>query len=138
MTREEVKALLPVMQAWADGKAIETRYNNSEEAPWIEVETGAFNDTDRYDYRIKPELTYRPFKDAVECWQEMQKHQPFGWIQDKNYNGYKLLILSVNNDGVIVADYDNGTSLESFKALYLNYTFSDGEPFGVKEERCGV
>ncbi len=31
-------------------------------------------------YRIKPESKYRPFKDEKECWQEMQKHQPIGWI----------------------------------------------------------
>lgn len=29
------------------------------------------------EYRIKPE---RPFKDAEECWNEMQKHQPFGGL----------------------------------------------------------
>ena len=131
MTREEVKALLPVMQAWADGKAIETRYNNSEEAPWIAVETGAFNDTDRYDYRIKPELTYRPFKDAVECWQEMQKHQPFGWVKDKNTGIYKLMTLIGNGECDYVIGIECGFSLER---VFEYYTFADGHPFGVKEE----
>ena len=135
MTREEVKALLPVIQAWSEGKSIETRYKDSEEAQWIKVDKDAFSDTENYDYRIKPEPTYRQFKDAVECWQEMRKHQPFGWLQDKACKVFKLYAISIDNDGIMIADYDNGTSLETFKSLYLNYAFSDGEPFGIKEDQ---
>ena len=32
---------------------------------------------------IKPKQGYRPFKNAEECWQEMMKHQPFGWVKMK-------------------------------------------------------
>lgn len=43
---------------------------------WTEIKEIGY--CDNIEYRIKPEPKYRPFKDAKECWQEMQKHQPFG------------------------------------------------------------
>ena len=36
-------------------------------------------DWNKFDYRIKPE--YRPFANAEECWCEMLKHKPFGWVE---------------------------------------------------------
>lgn len=46
---------------------------------WTEIKEIEFwNNT---EYRVKPEPEYRPFKDAKECWAEMQKHQPFGWTK---------------------------------------------------------
>lgn len=77
MNREEVKNLLPVMQAFAEGKEIQ--YVNSEGR--VSDKESMFDDVCyAFRYRIKPEPTYRPFKDIEECWKEMQKHQPFGWI----------------------------------------------------------
>ena len=43
------------------------------------------------DYRIKPETKYRPFKDAEECFEEMKKHQPFGWIKDKLHQYFNMM-----------------------------------------------
>ena len=134
MTKEEVKALLPVMQAWVNGKDIELRGRDDEEDPWEDVGNNyAFGELGYYEYRIKPEYEYRPFKDAEECWNEMQKHQPFGWLQNKS-NGFKLYILSVDDDGSMVANFDEGTIQQSYKTLYLNYNFADGVPFGIKKE----
>ena len=73
MTREEAKELLPIMQAFVDGKKIE--YSNDGEY-WIETETPTW-DTD-YVYRIKPKSQYRPFKSQEECWNEMLK--PAVWL----------------------------------------------------------
>ena len=83
MTREEAKELLPIIQAFADGKTIEI-YNDK----W---NTMVFNDP-HFDcapsrYRIKPEPKYTPFKTQAECWNEMLKHQPFGWVKSKD-KGY--------------------------------------------------
>jgi len=51
VNRDEVKALLPVMQAFAEGKAIE--YKN-EAAEWVPISNPNFlSDQDRY--RVKPE-----------------------------------------------------------------------------------
>ena len=125
MTREEVKEMLPVLQAFADGKIIESRCIKGDKSSWYDDEDPSFDDD--LEYRIKPEITYRPFKDAEECWQEMQKHQPFGWIKDKS--GNKFIIENINSRGYVEI-YD-GTYI--FKNIFKNYTFIDKTPFGIKE-----
>ena len=71
-------------------------------------------------YCIKPEPKYRPFKSTEECWDEMQKHQPFGWMKTKSFPSE----YHINNISKYI-DFSN----------YFNvYTFADGSPFGIKEE----
>lgn len=98
---------------------------------WKETEKLKFQDT--YEYRIKPEPKYRPFKDAEECWKEMLKHQPFGWLISQN-GEVNSLIISIDNEGLIIGDRNNGvmgfvTATDLFKIK-----FADGTPFGVKVE----
>ncbi len=125
MTREEAKQLLPIMQAFAEGKTVLQQVpTNSEVAPfeWVEIQDMHWCEEPSC-YRIKPEPTYRPFKDAEECWQEMQKHQPFGWLKDSTTKDFWLL------DMVRATDDEDAMTCYS-----KEYTFADGEPFGVKEE----
>ena len=72
------------------------------------------------------ELTggYRPFKDKNECWNEMLKHQPFGWMCGKS--NYKQ-IQAVVNSGVKFVDV-----FFTFDEA-VDYTFADGTPFGIKQ-----
>jgi hypothetical protein len=122
MNRKEVKSFLPILQAFADGKEIECR----EEDKWYKV-LEICNEMNPQDYRIKPEPKYRPFKDAEECWQEMLKHQPFGWVKDKD-KGFRLNIVGLNQKRAFTQvghNYDQ--ALDEF-------TFADGTPFGMKEE----
>ena len=122
MTREEMKGLLPVMQAFADGKKIE--YSNDGE-DWIETETPTW-DTD-YVYRIKPEPKYRPFKTQEECWNEMRKHLSFGYIYYSDiYN-----ILRISEDGIYYLG-DNEIQFITFKEAF-DFKFMDNAPFGLKE-----
>ena len=130
MTREEAKEMLPIIQAWADGKIIQVR----EKGRWVELCIDDFTRSpDRY--RIKPEPKYRPFESQEECWNEMLKHQPFGWLksirkQEKVHIGrvfevkdYLLITLSINE------------GLNTNSSYFFNeYTFADGTPFGIKEE----
>lgn len=126
MTREEAKELLPVLQAFAECKAIEIRHRD---APWVETNRIKESIFDDYQYRIKPEPKYRPFKDADECWQEMQKHQPFGWLREKKRNVYTQI-------GFMHTEGIQGTSggSSNYKAFFDCFSFADGAPFGVKEE----
>lgn len=124
MTREEAKKLLPIIQAFSEGKEIEGIYKGIE-SPWFKVKDMVFDGGTIY--RIKPELKYRPFKNREECWQEMLKHQPFGWIKEKHSNHYSL-ITEVNRLSIKV----EGGSLFTDDMKY--YTFADGTPFGVEEE----
>lgn len=80
-------------------------------------------------FRIKPEPKYRPFKDAEECWGEMQKHQPFGWLKSKE-NGYYSFITMLNNRFRL-----NGYDGWWFDETIKKFTFADGTTFGVKEDK---
>ena len=114
MTREEMKDLLPVMKAFADGKTIEY---SSDGDLWIETDTPTWC-SDKF-YRIKPGPKYRPFETKEECWNEMLKHQPFGWLRDED--GDYILPATVGNKS-------------DFIFRFKVYKFTDGTPFGIKEE----
>ena len=133
MTREEIKELLPIMQAWTEGKIIQFRKKGTVE--WVDLYEDNLRFSSAYHYRIKPEPKYRPFKTQEECWNEMLKHQPFGWLksikkQEKVHIGrvfevkdYVLITLSIN-EGI-----NNNPSY-----FFDEYTFADGTPFGIKKE----
>ena len=115
------------MLAYADGKKIEYLCKDG----WRVTTDAFFNwSNDANYYRIKPEPKYRPFKNAEECWQEMQKHQPFGWIKDKE-DGHYSQITSVANGLDNTISKNCGWDLEG---IFKSYTFADGSVFGVKEE----
>ena len=134
MTREESKAFYPILQAFAEGKVIECRTKPSalskswqDMNEWTEMKEIEFwNNT---EYRVKPKPKYRPFKDAEECWQEMQKHQPFGWVKSTLFKYFDLvqrvtiLYVEINRD---IIDYKD--ALDKF-------TFADDTNFGVKVEK---
>lgn len=70
MNRIEAKEFYPILQAYAEGKVIESRTKPSTvkgtDVPndWTEMKEIEFwNNT---EYRIKPGVKYRPFKDAKE------------------------------------------------------------------------
>ena len=133
MTKEEAKEFYPILKAYAEGKAIECKtkpgtISTSIPNEWTEIKEICF--WNNVEYRIKPGPKYRPFKDAEECWQEMQKHQPFGWLKDKN-DGHRTLITVVDNEDMMAL---NGITGWDFLSIMNMYVFSDGKPFGVKIE----
>lgn len=131
MNREQAKKLLPIIQAFAEGKAIEVRSNSKyNPGEWIETTTPTF-DIKSHEYRIKPEPKYHPFLNAEECWQEMKKHEPFGWVKDKQ-DGHYALITAVE-DGARATGL-NGVIGWNFTTLKKYFDFADGTPFGIKVE----
>lgn len=127
MTREEAKELLPIIQAFVAGKQIQDTIEGLE---WFDTdEINLEYEGQKIKHRIKPEPKYRPFRNVEECWQEMQKHQPFGWLKDTDTGGY--IIISELYDEDIEISGNNGWD---YVGLMTCYTFSDGTPFGVKEE----
>ena len=127
MDRNQAKEFYPILQAYAEGRVIECRTKPSALSKswrsmneWTEIKDITY--WNYIEYRIKPdskaEAKYRPFKDAEECWQEMLKHQPFGWV--KTDSGYEP-IWHVNEG-------------DDFNATFKYSTFADGTPFGVKVE----
>ena len=140
MAREQTKEILPIIQAFAECKTIQDWTNDT----WKDKEYTSFGELSQSP--IKPEPKYRPFETKEECWNEMLKHQPFGWIYSKNRSCY-YCIISVEEDRIELPPREQSRSEGPLKEFYLrNYhcffeealelfklTFADGTPFGIKE-----
>lgn len=127
MNRNQAKELLPVIKAFSEGKDIETKTGSG----WISIENMSFAGNPD-SYRIKLEPKYRPFKGAEECWNEMQKHQPFGWIKPKGDDTIsKFMLIDSLMDEVVTVR----TNIRfNYHELLEHYTFADRTPFGIIEE----
>lgn len=130
MTREEARVLLPIIQAYAEGKTIQVIDTTDQCGKWEDVTDLKIN-TDFEEYRIKPEPKYRPFANVEECWTEMKKHQPFGWV--KNNNLYRN-ILETSDGAILLPSFPGEMFVFSFDKAKEKFTFADGTPFGVKVE----
>lgn len=126
MTRKEAKILMPVIQAFADGKDVETKTGSG----WISIENMSFAGNPD-SYRIKPEPKYRPFKDAEECWQEMLKHQPFGWVK---FQGDWFLVVHIDDKSIGYGSACGVIMHSKFDDILKSFTFANGTPFGILEE----
>ena len=135
MDRNQAKEFYPILQAFAEGKVIEVRTDPNVVGKGLEdmndwTEMNEIEHWNNIQYRVKPEPTYRPFKDAKECWQEMLKHQPVGFMKFKDTeSGYYMLTGIARGIGVGISD-----SMFSYDRVFDDYTFADGLPFGVKVE----
>ena len=108
-------------------------YGDEDDSWWEVNRIPDFYKNNPQSYRVKPEFKYRPFKDAKECWSEMQKHQPFGWIYD---GGYRSSIVSICDTTVDIVNISTNDIMECLfsEMIEEGYTFSDGTPFGIKEK----
>ena len=136
MDRNQAKEFYPILQAFAEGKVIESRTKpnliEGSDVPndWTEMKEIEF--WNNIEYRIKPESTYRPFKDKEECWQEMLKHQPFGWVKR---NGYYYNITAIGVISVTIIGSEGNIARVNYSDLLSRYSFVDGTSFGVKVEK---
>lgn len=122
MNRKEAAKLLPIIKAFSEGKTLQSRCIKGDKSLWYDDDDPSFDDA--FEYCIKPEPKYRPFKDAEECWTEMEKHQPFGWVKDKVSDEYfNVYCISNNNEGK-----------ELLERMFKRCVFIDKNPFGVKYE----
>lgn len=135
MIRDEAKEMLPIIQAFAEGRTIERKTRSWElnkgwhdVTQWEETEELIFRDT--FVYRIKSEPSYRPFANAEECWQEMQKHQPFGWVRSKDDGSRALITLMISERDISINSISGFTMYE----LMEKFTFNDGAVFGILKE----
>lgn len=125
MNRKETAERIKIMQAFVDGKQIEFTDCMGR---WCEAKNPSWNWDSERKYRIKPEPKYRPFKDADECWQEMQKHKPFGWFIEKTKDGEpkeRFMLTCVS---------DSHPEIKTNEYLFKDCTFEDGSICGVLVE----
>lgn len=136
MTREEAKELLPIIQAFVAGKQIQDAIEGLTD--WVDTdEINLEYEGKKIKHRIKPEPKYRPFKTKEECWNEMLKHQPFGWLKSKDKGYFHLIGLvqfASELEDVMITFATSEQLARSSSSLFEDYIFADGTPFGVKEE----
>lgn len=130
MNRNQAKQLLPIIQAYVEGKTIQSRCVKGDTSLWYDEEDPSFDDD--FEYRIKPDskpeskidVNYRPFANVEECWQELLKHEPFGWVKDTEANEY-LNVDCISN---------SASSIDLFGRMFKRCIFIDGSPYGIKVE----
>lgn len=135
LTRERAKELLPIIQAFTEGKTIQWKDGLGR---WLDLSNEDaevnFNDCPSH-YRIKPEPKYHPFRTQEECWEEMHKHSDFGWLKSKGTGSVGLIGTLYEKDKVLMMIWATNENI-SFSAsdVFNDYVFTDNAPFGIKEE----
>jgi len=128
MTREEAKRRAELYSALAAGKIIQVQ--NPETGKWEYLDLNKFDGfMEEYNFRIKPEPKYRPFKSQKECFKEMNCHPNFGWLIIVE-TGKEATIEAVHSDKIILTNDFECLFKDAFKC----YKFTDGTPFGIIEE----
>lgn len=130
------KEMIEVMQAYERGEQIEYRMrtipkNNerdliTKEPDWNWAE---------FDYRVKPQPTYRPYKNAEEFLKAQEEHRMN--IQLKGCNYYRLPLYITDTIIGVQCPASNGSVVSidvSYRELLEDYLWQDGTPCGVKEE----
>ena len=103
-------------------------YGDEDDSWWEVNRIPDFYKNNPQSYRVKPEFKYRPFKDAEECWTEMKKHQPFGWVKVGDWYCTMREIRPTS------AFCHGGGDVFHYEDMVKQITFADGLPFGVKVE----
>lgn len=135
MTREEAKRRAELYWALGDGKAIQVQNPVTSKWEYLDInKIGEFKEG--YNYRIKPEQKYRPFKSQEECWSEMLKHQPFGFVVSKDSIDYSGICRVFKDEKGIsrITFTSNPYSDWDMDIAFDRINFADGTPFGIKEE----
>ena len=123
MDRNQAKRLLPIILAFAEGKEIQ----ETDGYEWHDLNDPDFM-ANSNSYRIKPNPKYRPFKNGEECWQEMQKHQPFGWLKIDDW------YCTIKEIRPTCTFCHGGGDVFYYADMVKKINFADGTPFGIKEE----
>ena len=132
--KKDIDKIMPILQALEKGKTIQFAALVNE---WVDLDgdkDGLLLETlinNPQAFRVKLEPTYRPFANAEECWAEMQKHQPFGWVKckDNSIPGKFMYITSVRSNEVAISSVLD----ISYSELIKYYTFIDETPIGIKK-----
>jgi len=116
--------MIEVMQAYVDGKKIETKSKN--DSNWYDYDANRepYWHWDKIEYRIKPEPKLRPLKpeELITLKGKWLRHH-----KDEQMEG---LVTGVNYSHSVVILMGRFIGLEE---LYRDWTYEDGTPVGVLE-----
>lgn len=127
---EDTKRKIEVMKAYAEGKKIQTKVCGFNE--WYDLCCEPNWDWVSYDYRVKPEEKYRPYKDYREMVEDFcdrfgvkysAYEMPYIWVKLKDTDYVHLISAFQGKDEVRMENY------------FQNNTYLDGSPVGKKEEK---
>ena len=132
----KVSEQIAIMKAYEDGKTIEVKHRLSTNK-WkdlIYTNDYYFNFYE-YEYRIKEEPEYRPYKTIEEAFNEAKKHG--FWVREKDRKYMSIICrlstkeIRVNNlDTIKEVVYINGDSSDY---LLKNFVWADdNSPCGIK------
>lgn len=120
MTDQEI---IDIVTAHKEGKTIEYKRKGLDNIGWHVYCPNPMWDFRNFNYRVKEESKYRPYKNAKEFLNAQKEHGPNLEFKDTFY-----MPLDINNEGVKVfwVEY-------KYKAILKDYTWQDGTPCGIKE-----
>ena len=128
------KEKIEVMQAYERGEQIE--YKDKDEECWFPLHLSFEPDWNwaEFDYRVKVQSAYRPYKNIQELLQAQKEHGMN--IRLKGCNYYRLpLYITDTLIGVQCPQSDGGVvSIDaSYEDLLRDYTWQDGTPCGIEK-----
>lgn len=132
------KEKIEVMKAYAEGKKIQIRDRGLR--VWTDWGLSLEPDWNwgSYDYRIKPDSTYRPYKNTEEMIEDFKKRfnakvppyaMPMIWVKRKDGSNLAKLITGFRDKWVEII-----ISVWDMHNLFEDYTYLDGSPCGMNEE----
>ena len=135
MKREDAKEMLPIIEAYVEGKEIE--YYDDVRAEWRTGECFNF-DGEPKNYRIKPEPEHRPFNSCDELIRFWDKHcgngvrpkgiLPLIWVKCK-LTAFECFITDFNRPDGELYIHGDWFNLED---LFDKWEFLDGTPCGAE------
>ncbi len=127
MNRTKAKKILSILEAFVKGEEVQKQdvtgvnYYTVDE---LNENVLLFRPD---EYRVKPRQTYQAFSGKKECWEEMLKHEPFGWIEAKSDRD-PCLITEVRDDGFIINNQIH--EFLGYDFAFSHFEFTDRKPFG--------
>lgn len=129
MTKEETKHAIAIMQAYVDGKDIEYKDYNDRSRYWNEANFPNWNWFST-NYRIKPEIKYRPYNCVEEFLQAQKEHGPY--IKNLTLSEHYYLpteVFSNINDDKFTVKFSDGIDITNDRlANKEEWQRLDGEP----------
>jgi hypothetical protein len=132
------KEMIEVMQAFARGEQIEYRDKGAE--CWFPLSFDPDWNWEKFDYRVKLQPAYRPYKNADEFLKAQKEHGMY--LHHDDFPNWYQLPLFVTDKAVTLSDtlsevHDDSRFYEreiTLLRLFREFKWQDGTPCGVKEE----